>query len=348
MMNDFYQNSGKWGKRLYNVLTSCTYFTPVLRHNSSCRKSLLLPLYANLNKNKENTSLQKEKLTIYMVLKETTFSGGLSDRFRAITSIYAECKKQGIPFKIFFSTLKLTDYLLPNQYDWTIDENEICYDTKKVYPCTLLTYHSNLKNPLQHWSQKIILRNYLKKNYQQIHLYSNMVTQDNYFGELFHELFKPSELLQQQINLRLQEIGGKHTYIAMVFRFRQLLGDFKEGGETLVEEERNAYIRRCFKIVEQQHQKNSDCKILVTSDSSTFLQAVQELPYVYTIPGEVVHISFSFNADKMTYMKSFIDYYMLSYAKKIILVRDKKMYHSGFALRAALLNQAEYQETPLS
>ena len=347
-MNDYYSNSGIWGKRLYNLLTSCTYFSPVLRHNSFCRKNLLLPLYSSLNKNQDNNLLNHEKFVIYMVLKETTFSGGLSDRFRAMTSIYAECKRQHIPFKINFGTLNLIDYLVPSQYDWTIEEKYICYDTNKVYPCTLLTYHSNLKNSIQRWSQNVILRHYLKKDYQQIHIYSNMVTEDSQYGKLFHELFKPSEPLQQQINLRLQEIGGKHTYNAIVFRFRQLLGDFKEGGETLPEEERKAYIHRCIQTVQQQHQKDADCKILVTSDSSTFLRDVQELPYVYTIPGEVVHIGFSFDADKMTYMKSFIDYYMLSYAKKVILVRDEKMYHSGFALRAALLNQAEYQETPLS
>ena len=43
-------------------------------------------------------------------------------------------------------------------------------------------------------------------------------------------------------------------------------------------------------------------------------------------------------------MKSFVDYYMLSYAKRVILVRDDKLFHSGFALRAAMLNGAEYQE----
>ena len=44
-------------------------------------------------------------------------------------------------------------------------------------------------------------------------------------------------------------------------------------------------------------------------------------------------------------MKSFVDYYVLSYAKSVTLVRDKKMYNSGFALRAAMLNEAEYKET---
>ena len=36
-------------------------------------------------------------------------------------------------------------------------------------------------------------------------------------------------------------------------------------------------------------------------------------------------------------MKSFVDYFMLANAEEIFLVRDKKMYHSGFPYRAALL-----------
>ena len=82
----------------------------------------------------------------------------------------------------------------------------------------------------------------------------------------------------------------------------------------------------------------------MTSDSKTFISRIKELPYVYTLPGEVVHMGVTTNASKMTYLKSFLDYYMLSYAHTVISVRDKKMYHSGFALRAAMLNDAKYME----
>jgi hypothetical protein len=37
-------------------------------------------------------------------------------------------------------------------------------------------------------------------------------------------------------------------------------------------------------------------------------------------------------------MKSYIDYYMLSKARKIYLVVDGQMYNSSFAYRAALYN----------
>jgi hypothetical protein len=281
-----------------------------------------------------------------MVRKETSFSGGLSDRLRAITSIYQECKREGLTFKISFSTPNLVDYLEPNEYDWRIGENEICYDESESYPCTLLTYHG-IKNPIQHWAQNCILKWYMRRPYDQIHLYSNMVTSDDCYGALFHELFRPTVPLQEQIDYHLQKIGGKGNYVAMVFRFRQLLGDFKEGGATLPDAEKDVYIRRCVDCVERVHRMYSGTQILVTSDSTTFLQHLNLLPYVYIIPGSVVHIGFVFDADKATYMKSFIDYYMLSFASKVMLVRDKLMYHSGFAYRAALLNGAAYEEVKL-
>lgn len=279
-----------------------------------------------------------------MVRNETTFSGGLSDRFRGITSVYQECKKKGLDFKIHFETPNLIDCLVPNEYDWYIKPEDICYDTKRVYPCTILTYHS-LEDKREPEVQRRILRWFLKKDYEQIHVYTNMRSGDSEYGTLFHELFKPCKELQEQIDYHVAALGGEGQYHAMVFRFRQLLGDFKEGGETLPEGKREKYIQRCINMVVKRHDQHPSMKLLVTSDSSTFLGRLAQLPYVYVIPGEVVHIGFTYDAAKKTYMKSFVDYYVLSQAKKVTLVRDKLMYHSGFALRAAMLNGAEYSET---
>lgn len=319
-------------------------FLMILRHNFFCRWKQLLPQYKILNdKQRDKIPQQKKKTVILMVRNEATFCGGLSDRLRGITSVYQECKRQGLDFKIYFETPNLIDYLEPNEYDWYINPNDICYDTKRVYPCTILTYH-NSENKNESKIQKRILRWYLKKNYEQIHVYTNMRSGDNEYGKLFHKLFKPCKELQEQIDYHVLALGGIKKYDAMVFRFRQLLGDFKEGGETLPESEREEYIQRCLSLVEKEHNKDTDKKMLVTSDSITFLNRVSALPYVYTIPGEVVHIGFTFDAAKKTYMKSFVDYYVLSHANSITLVREKKMYHSGFALRAALLNDADYKE----
>lgn len=313
-------------------------------HNYYCRYNKLLKTYNTINQIKYNEGeIETQKAVILMVLNDTTFCGGLSDRFRGITSVYQECKAQGLDFKIHFETPELIDYLEPNEYNWYINPSDICYDTKRAYPCTILTYHT-LDDKREPKVQLKILKWMLKKHYEQIHVYTNMRSGDNEYGKLFHELFKPSKELQEQIDYHVLALGGEKQYQAMVFRFRQLLGDFKEGGETLLEKEREKYIQRCLSIIKKQYESSHGKKMLITSDSSTFLKRASEFPYVYTIPGDVVHIGFTYNASKKTYMKSFVDYYVLSYAQSVTLVRDKKMYHSGFALRAAMLNDAKYME----
>ncbi|WP_455081033.1 hypothetical protein [Prevotella melaninogenica] len=282
-----------------------------------------------------------------MVQPETTFSGGLSDRLRGITSIYAECKRQRLPFKIVFEPLHLQDYLVPNQYDWQLNTDEICWDIEKVYPCTLLTYHHNLRNCFQRFAQRMILRYYLKKHYKQIHIYSNMAIADKEFSTLFKELFRPSERLQDQIDYHLSQLGGAKKYISLTFRFRQLLGDFKEGGEVLPESEREAYVLRCIKGIEELHAEFPSERLLVTSDSKMFLDRLSYLDYVYVIPGNVVHMGFTFDASQDVYMKSFVDYYMLSNAKKVFQMTDKLLFRSGFPKRAAMLNGAKYVEISL-
>ena len=112
----------------------------------------------------------------------------------------------------------------------------------------------------------------------------------------------------------------------------------------LSEEEKEKYIERCVSFLEKEHESDCFKKVLVTSDSITFLNRISKLSFVYVIPGEVVHVGFTYDASKKTYMKSFLDYYLLSYANKITLVREKSMYHSGFALRAAMLNNTQYNE----
>src|SRR3546814_14811586 len=47
------------------------------------------------------------------------------------------------------------------------------------------------------------------------------------WGELFNELFKPTKILHDRLQEHLGQIGNV-AFIACVFRFQALLGDFKE------------------------------------------------------------------------------------------------------------------------
>lgn len=332
---------------LYRLFNRIFYFTPILLANYRWRHKFLIPFYKG--KGGGGRSDKHERAVVFMALNETTFSGGLSDRLRGIVSVYAECKRQGRPFRIVFEPLHLEDYLVPNEYDWRIGEDEIDWDLAKSYPCVLLTYHNDSHNRWQHFVQSSVLRSYFRKHCHQLHVFTNMIPSDEEYQTLFHELFRPTDDLQQLIGYHLEKLGGKGNYISCTFRFRQLLGDFKEGGDTLPVEQREAYIERCIETVKKLHKQYGDKNILVTADSSTFLSELKEksLPYVYVMPGKVVHLGFTADASKTVYMKSFLDMYMISYADTVYLVRDKLMYHSGFPYRAALLGGANYKEVSL-
>ena len=332
---------------LYRLFNSLFYFTPILLANYRWRHKFLIPFYKG--KGGGGRSDKHERAVVFMALNETTFSGGLSDRLRGIVSVYAECKRQRRPFRIVFEPLHLEDYLTPNEYDWRIGEDEIDWDLAKSYPCVLLTYHNDPHNRWQHFVQSTVLRSYFRKHCLQLHVFTNMIPSDEEYRTLFHELFKPADDLQQLIGYHLEKLGGKRNYISCTFRFRQLLGDFKEGGDTLPAEQREAYIERCIEAVKELHKQYGDKNILVTADSSTFLSELKEksLPYVYIMPGKVVHIGFTYDANHSTYLKSFLDMYMISFADTVFLVRDKLMYHSGFPFRSALLGGAKYKEQEL-
>lgn len=337
--------------KIISFLNSFLYFTPILFANYRWRKYLkvLYQLKNERAKRKSPINVDASQTVVYMALSETTFSGGLSDRLRGIVAIYSECKRMGLPFRIVFEPLHLEDYLSPNKYDWRINDDEICWDTSCVYPCVILTYHNNSRNFWQRFVQHAILKRYLKKPFKQIHVYSNMFCSDKEYASLFGVLFKPTKELQDLMDYHLAQLGGAGNYVSATFRFRQLLGDFKEGGAVLQEDERMPYIEKCINAVERLHRRVPDKKILVTADSHTFLDTLKErnLPYVYVMPGRVVHIGFTQDASKKIYMKSFLDMYMLNYASTVFLVRDNIMYHSGFPYRASLLNGARYDEIEL-
>ena len=85
--------------RLYSRL----YYIPIIIHNFICRRRQLLPTYRQLAAGKPVGS-DGGKTVILMVRNDTTFSGGLSDRLRGIVSVYDECKRQGLKFKVYFET----------------------------------------------------------------------------------------------------------------------------------------------------------------------------------------------------------------------------------------------------
>lgn len=253
--------------------------------------------------------------------------GGLADRFRSICTIYQWCVVHNLDFKLYYaSPFKLEDYIEPNNYDW-ICNDALDYNSTSSKPVILFDYMFPVK---YHEMYLNLLRIFSKKD---LHIYTYTFFNINTYGENFRTLFKPVSKLQEQIDFHKHKIGS--DYIAVVTRFQQLLGDFKEGEfKVLPENERKQLIEKCVNKVKELHREGE--RILCTSDSSTFLREVSKLDYVYTMPGKVVHIDYTDGANYDTFMKSFLDFYMIGGAKHVHLLQTGDMYRSGFPGAAAI------------
>lgn len=265
---------------------------------------------------------------------------GLTDRFKGIVSIYALSKALNIEFKcVFTHPFHLSEFLIPNKYDWLPANDDLSASIKDVR-FRIMRKERTLKRLLNILPSNKQVRVYANVDY--LEELNHSFNQNFKWGELFNELFIPTEMLEKQLNYHLNIIR-ESEYIACVFRFQSLLGDFKEyKSKSLSENERELLIEKnrkaLVKLIE-----NSQCKVLITSDSMLFISEIKDLKNVYTLPGKVVHMDCVSNEQNEVYMKSFIDFFMLSKAKKIYSIGTKQMYPTSFPFYAAKINDIPFE-----
>ena len=270
-----------------------------------------------------------------------------------MVSIYKVCKDENLPFKIgHFNPFNLNDYLIPNEVDWNIVEDEVDMSTKNVL-IVKSTMPSVIKSGMSWKEGSLFHEKYLKKklrnvgaSIRQVHMYTNarLVTKSQ-FSMLYNELFKPTDELKYLVDWNKKQIGG--PYISITTRFQNLLGDFYEGknfGVLETEEEKVEYINRCLKKVEEIHRRHFDKKVLVTSDSARFLNEANRLPFVHVNPGKLAHIQYTTDASHDVYMKSFVDLLTIADADKVYLLITGRMYRSGFAETASFIHKRDYED----
>lgn len=272
-------------------------------------------------------------------------SGGLADRLRGIVSVYKICKEQGLEFKIIFnSPFKLEKFLEPNIVDWHIAEQELNYSTKITDVCYIDTQTGS---DYEAGKQEEWFTKEFRRGYKEYHVRTNAIfSYKSDYSTLFNELFKPSSRLQASIDREKSNLGTQ--YISTSFRFMNLLGDFNETTgicTQLPKEEKEELIEKNLKQLEALHKQFPEKKILVNSDSVTFLKHASNFEFVYIIPGNVTHIDANGGNDEYeVYEKTFLDFFMIANAQKIYLMRTGQMYNSGYPFAASLIYSKPFEK----
>lgn len=265
---------------------------------------------------------------------------GLTDRFKGIVSVYALAKANNVPFRCIFNhPMELTDFLVPNRYNWVAEPGEL---SESVWDVRFRIMSK--QPPLQRLTRLFPLKKqvlvYAKVDY--LDKINTQYNQQYQWGQLFNELFKPADILHDRLQEHLDHIGTT-AFIACVFRFQALLGDFKEYRfAPLPEVDQQELITKNVNALKRISEQ-SNAPVLVTSDSSTFIAAVKDLKNIYTIPGKVVHIDNVVDAEGEVYLKSFVDFFMLAHAQKIYSVGTSMMYKTDFPKYAAKVHNIPFE-----
>ena len=280
------------------------------------------------------------KMIVQIVEKGHFYSGGMADRFKGAVTAFAWSKINGAEFRIKYDyPFRLEDYLEPAEYDWRLKEEDFL---KSILHTRVLYARGEPGRRLM----KL-------KTGRQVHYYGNMNCLEYMarqtglsfdWGTLYKELFRPGKCLSECLQEQRKAIGTK-DYVAAVFRFQNMLGDFKEYSFKSLEDRdaKENLIDKCLSAVKGLAERYPGQKILVTSDSATFLSRVSAFDFVYVIPGKVVHLGSEAGEDYDVYMKSFVDFYMLSESSHVYCIGTQEMYPSEFPMYAAKINDIPFE-----
>lgn len=271
-----------------------------------------------------------------------TASGGLIDRLRGAVSVFLSCQETHRDFKLHFThPFPLTDYLVPADYDWRVNAEEVSFDPRQT---EIVVCDSQAGTLWEERHQRRYIENKLKHHPdRQIHCYTNApYCYKLGFADAFRQLFKPAPTLSRHIDEVKAAIGG--SYITVSARFCNLLDDFNEEvyGEPLGHDEREALLDRCLSQLRLLKERHTEERIVVCSDSTTFLRRASETCGAYSVPGNVSHIGNDSPHDYAYYEKTFLDFFVISQAAHVYLLLAEGMHRSGFPYAAALTGNRPY------
>ncbi len=242
--------------------------------------------------------------------------GGMFDRLKGAITVYALSKAQGREFKLLFTfPFDLQKYLSPNDCNWVVTPEEICYHFPDSAP---LIAYGEYRHPTR----------LMKRRKQETHYYYgfdslkyvNQKYGSSYdWGELYRELFKPAPRLLRYLEHYESEIGNE--YVAVHLRLMNLLGDKVETVGTNMTLNHDAQLRlmkACSDKIQKIKSENEGKRIMLCSDSNIFVRHMLSLmPDLFVIPGEVRHIDTAGRTDDSQNIKLFLDYYLIAEAQKV-------------------------------
>lgn len=286
-------------------------------------------------------SRTNETKTIIICFDGVFSHGGLVDRIKGMISFYEVAKQLHYDFKIRFDhPFDLSVYFEPNNYNWKL-EREVKYnpfDTEILY--LMDNFDCNPIALVQQSKAKTILV-YCNIDYSKTMFPEYSVEQHAaQWRSNFNTLFKKSVFLLEMIAKLPQE-----AHLVFHTRFTSLMGDFKDSSVKLISEQEKQQLITI--LVEKIHQKAllfPNRSVYVLSDSVIFLDYIRKNTAYKVLEGTPKHVDIKNNdASLESHTKTLTDFFFIASSDSVYLLKENKMYMSGFSKYAAILGNKPFE-----
>lgn len=301
-------------------------------------------LYFYKIKNISFASNNKKQIIICM--DGFTQHGGFVDRMKGVITLFETAKLTGFEFKIYHkSPYCLTDFLLPNQFDWVATDEDIKWNLfTSRFHYLMLDKNFDL---IKYFSKTKIKKHLLYFNMDCLDvLYPNKSKEElnKIWANSFNELFKKSDYLNNEIEkLQLPE-----KKITIHSRFCSILGDFVDTdrkNQVLSQEEQNILLNDLKANIKKEASNYTDNQICVFSDSIIYLDFIKQNTNYIVLDGEPIHPdNLEQEFSKEEHLKTILDFFVIATCDEIVLLRKPFMYSSAYTKYASYLYQKPFKE----
>jgi hypothetical protein len=273
-----------------------------------------------------------------MVFDASTNYGGWMDRVKGMLSVYELARLTDRKLSVFAGeTFPLAGLVEPATFDWRIDRAEL-----RWHPLTT-GFHVSRDRKVDAFAQLRDARSrtlFVETNldyFARLHPELDEPARQALWRTRYHELFRLAPAFEREVAaLADPQATAVHA------RFTTLLGDFRDITQRVLSPaERDELIAACLQRMRALLDSHPG-RIVVVSDSVTFLRAVEALgPRIVTLPGQPAHLDLEHEA-RATLRKTLLDFNVMCRCARVVQLRLGPMYDSAFSRYAARVHDVPF------
>lgn len=275
--------------------------------------------------------------TVVLIFSPGLSHPGLTDRLKAVVSIFHIAQTKGYDFKMIHTfPFELSKYLSPNEYDWTMNEDGLCHS---IFHTKLVSYLRDRTLSLKE-NRECHIISYEGNIHQDLISGGNSKTT---YSQLFSKLFVPSPYLKS--HLASNAYYGT-DYVAIHFRFVNSFEINEPNYPTRpISEEKGLLLEKiCLDFINCIQDEHPHSNVLIFCDSNHFLRVIEKEGFKH-IEGTLGHISYT--NDEAAILKSFTDMYMIAGAKEVYAGVNDVLYASAFPVGASYISNTRFERRKL-